>query len=50
MGQDSDNDNILFEAVRSKRPDVFKAVMLRLDHYVGSPEVWNINFLIPVFR
>ena len=43
MGQDSDNDNILFLAVGSKRPDMFKAVMSRLDHYVGSPEVWNMN-------
>ena len=43
MGQDSNNDNILFQAVWSKRPDMFKAVMSCLDPYVGSPEVWNMN-------
>ena len=43
MGQDSDNDNILFLAVESNRPDMLNAVMSCLDHYVGSPEVWNMN-------
>ena len=39
MGQDSDNDNILFLAVWSKSPDMFKAVMSCLEHNVGSTEV-----------
>ena len=43
VDQDSDNENILFFAVDSKRPDMFKTVMSCLDHYVGSPEVWNMN-------
>ena len=43
MDQDSNNENILFVTVWSKRPDMFKAVMSCLDHLVGSPEVWNMN-------
>ena len=43
MDQDSNNNNIFFLAVGSKRPDMFKAMMSRLDHYVGSPEVWNMT-------
>ena len=43
IDQDSNNVNILFLAVWSKRPDMFKAVISCLDHYVDSPEVWNMN-------
>ena len=43
MDQDSNNENILFVAVRSMRPDMLKAVMSCLDHLVGSQEVWNMN-------
>ena len=44
MHKDSNNDNILFRAVYSKSPDMFKVAMSCLEHYVDSTEVWNMSY------
>ena len=44
MSQDCVNESILFEAVWSQSLDMFKVAMSCLQHYVGSTEVWNMNW------